>query len=200
MERWKEEKGSLTVEASFVFPIVFFVLLAVIYMCFYQVDKNNAGTIVHQAAEELAVSIKEQKMDEKQLKEHNLFYFLKTPTDMQKQAKILAEEQLTKKLMMGNVENVSVEAGYTKVVVSATVSMNIGISQIKEYFTGTPLQYKTSITVPVHNPSEFARIYDAMGELLDDVKGLKKVKEKLKSFKSVMPIKLSKGVALFFSS
>ena len=79
MKKWKEERGSMTVEASFVFPIVFFVLLAVIYMCFYQVDKNNAGTIVHQAAEELAVYMKEQEMDEKTLSEHNLFYFLKTP-------------------------------------------------------------------------------------------------------------------------
>lgn len=184
MKKWKEERGSMTVEASFVFPIVFFVLLAVIYTCFYQVDKNNAGTIVHQAAEELAVYMKEQEMDEKTLSEHNLFYFLKNTTDTQAKSKKQVEEQLTKQLMMGNVENVSVEAGYTKVTVSATVSMNIGISHIKEYFTGTPLQYKTSITVPVHNPSEFARIYDAMGEMLDDVKGFEEVKTKLKNLKS----------------
>lgn len=188
MERWKEERGSLTVEAAFVFPIVFFVLLAVIYMCFYQVDKNSAGTIVHQAAEEQAICMKEQielgkKKEKTQWAEHNLFYFLKDSTSVQKKTKEQVEEQLLEQLMMGTVENVSVEADYTKVTVSATVSMNIGISRIKEFFTGTPLQYQTSITVPVHNPSEFARIYDAMGEMLDNVKGFEKVKEKLKSLK-----------------
>lgn len=186
MERWKEERGSLTVEAAFVFPIVFFVLLAVIYMCFYQADKSNAGIIVHQAAEEQAVCMKEQielgkEKDEKSLSKHKLFYFLQSTSDVENKRKEQVKELLSDKLMVGTVENVSVEAGYTKVTVSATVSMNIGISRIKEFFTGTPLQYKTAITVPVHNPSEFARIYDAMGEMLDDVKGFQKVKEKLRN-------------------
>lgn len=190
VKKWKEERGSLTVEAAFVFPIVFFVLLAVIYMCFYQADKNNAGTIGHQAAEEQAVCMKEQiklgkEKDEKTLSEHNLFYFLQSTATAEKKRKEQVEEQLLDKVMMGDVEEVSVAAGYTKVTVSATISMNIGISRIKEFFTGTPLQYNTSITVPVHNPSEFARCYDAMGEMLDDVKGFKKIKEKLTSIKKV---------------
>lgn len=181
MERWKEERGSLTVEAAFVFPIVCFVLLAVIYMCFYQADKSSAGTIVHQAAEEQAVCMKEQVElgEEKSLSGHKLFYFLQSTTNAENKRKGQVEEQLLDKLMMGTVENVSVKAGYTKVTVSATISMNIGISRIKEFFTGTPLQYRTSVTVPVHDPAEFARIYDAMGEVLDDVKGLQKVKKKL---------------------
>lgn len=184
MEKWKEEKGSLTVEASFVFPIVLFVLLAVVYMCFYQVDKNNAGIIVHQVAEELAVCMKEQvelgkEKDDKSLTGHKLFYFLQSTSDVENKQKKQMKEQLSDKLMMGTVEGVSVEVGYTKVTVSATISINIGISRIKEFFTGIPLQYKTSIAVPVHNPSEFARVYDAMGEMLDGVKGFEKVQEKL---------------------
>lgn len=185
MERWKEERGSLTVEAAFVFPIVCFVLLAVIDMCFYQADKSNAGTIVHRGAEEQAVCMKEQVEfgGEKSLSKHQLFYFLQSTTEAENKRKGQVEEELFDKLMMGTVESVSVEAGYTKVTVSATISMNIGISRVKEFFTGTPLQYSTSVTVPVHNPSEFARIYDAMGELLDDRKGFQKVKDKLREMK-----------------
>lgn len=185
MERWKEESGSLTVEAAFVFPIVCFVLLAVMYMGFYQVDKSNVGTIVHQAAEEQAVCMKElvEFEEKKSFSKHQLFYFLQSTVETENKRKGQVEEELFDKLMMGTVESVSVEADYTKVTVSATISMNIGISRIKEFFTGTPLQYSTSVTVPVHNPSEFARIYDAMGEMLDDIKGFQKVKDKLREMK-----------------
>lgn len=184
MNKWKEERGSLSIEASFVFPIVFFVLLAVIYMCFYRVDKNNVRIIIDQAAEEQAVCMKEQiklgmEKDEQVLSEHMLFYFLQDTLDAEEDLQEQVKEQLMDRLMMGTVERVAVEVSYTKVTVIATISINIGISQIKEFFTGTPLQYQTSIVIPVHNPSEFARIYDSMGEVLDDIKGLETVKEKL---------------------
>ena len=66
-----------------------------------------------------------------------------------------------------------------------TVNVNIGVSQVKEYLTGTPLQYQITANAPVHNPAEFARGYMAMGETLDGVKGVNAVKEKLKELLKV---------------
>ena len=52
---------------------------------------------------------------------------------------------------------------------------------VKEYFTGTPLQYTIHAKIPVHNPSEFVRSYTVIGDTIDQIEGASAIKEKLRN-------------------
>ena len=60
MKERKLERGNLTVEAAFVFPIVFFALMAIIYMSHYMADKCKGQSVVDSYAQKQAICLKER--------------------------------------------------------------------------------------------------------------------------------------------
>ena len=60
MKKQKLEQGSMTVEAVFVFPIIIFVLIAILYMSHYMADKCKGQSIIDLYAQEQALCLKGQ--------------------------------------------------------------------------------------------------------------------------------------------
>lgn len=184
----KGERGSMTVEAAFVFPIVFFVVVALCYFTFYMCDRTIIQGTVQELVEKESICVKEdtvlgKKRDYSKISEKGIFYILK---DLSSQNTDLSKE-LTKqgkeKLNLGKITRVDTKVTHTEVEATITVETTIGVSQVKKYFTGTPLQYRVTVKTPVHNPAEFARGFKAVGETIDSVKGLKQLKNNLQDIK-----------------
>lgn len=191
MRKWKEESGSITVEAVFLFPMIFFILLAVIHFAYYQVDKTTVQTTADHFAKEQAVALKERvELGEQKkvadLSRHQLFCYMQGTGGKEDTLRQQIKKNLQGKLLNGDVEQIGVSVGYTEITVEVTVSFRVLVSQVKEYFTGTPLQYTQSISIPVHNPAEFARAYSALELALDDVGAFEKLKEQLRRIKNVL--------------
>lgn len=191
MKKWKEERGSITVEAVFLFPMVFFILFAVIHFAYYQADKTTVQTVADRLAKEQAVALKErvelgeQKMVE-DLSQHKLFCYVQGTGGKEDTLRQKIKEELQGRLMNGEVEQIKASVGYTEITVEVTVSSHILISQVKEYFTRTPLSYTERVSIPVHNPAEFVRAYSALELALDDVSAFEKLKEQIRKIKNVL--------------
>ena len=191
MKKWKEDRGSITVEAVFLIPMVFFILLAVIHFAYYQADKTTVQTTADRFAKEQAVALKErvelgEQKKVEDLLQHKLFCYVQGTGGKEETLRQKIKEDLQGKLLNGEVEQIRVSVGYTEITVEVTVSFRILVSQVKEYFTGTPLQYTQSISIPVHNPAEFARAYSALELALDDVGAFETLKEQLRRIKNVL--------------
>ena len=114
-----------------------------------------------------------------------VFYYLSDLSDQKSAFNKQLQSKAKSVLIVGNVSKVDSKVSHTKIEASVTVDINIGVSQVKEYLTGTPLQYQITANAPVHNPAEFARGYMAIGETLDGVKGVDAIKQKLKDLLKV---------------
>ena len=68
------------------------------------------------------------------------------------------------------------------------IKVNVGVSRVKEFFTGTPLEYQLKTKVPVHHSAEFVRGVTAMGETFSDIKGMEAIKEKLGKLLSILGV------------
>lgn len=192
MRKWKEERGSITVESVFLCPMVFFILFAVIHFAYYQADKTTVQTVADRLAREQAVALKErvelgEQKTVEDLSRHKLFCYVQGTGGKEDTLRQRIKEELKGRLMNGEVEQVKTSVSYTGITVEVTVSFRILISQVKEYFTGTPLKYTQRVSVPVHNPAEFVRAYSALELALDDVSAFEKLKEQLRKIKNVLP-------------
>lgn len=111
-----------------------------------------------------------------------LFYLsslTKEETELDKQVR----EQLAESLLMGEVSSVAAKVSYNSIIITAKIKLTIGISRVKEFFTGTPLEYTIDTKIPVHNPEEFIRAYTALAGTMDERKGEKNIKKRLREIK-----------------
>lgn len=183
----ENERGSMTVEAAFIFPIVFFVVLALCYFTFLMCERVKLQAAVNTLVQEQAVCVKDNTVIGKERNYANIldkgaFYYLSDLSEQKSAFNKQLQTQAKNTLILGNVSKVESKVSHTKIEATVIVHVNIGVSQVKEYLTGTPLQYQITANAPVHNPAEFARGYLAMGETLDGVKGVDAIKKKLKEF------------------
>lgn len=184
------ERGSMTVEAAFIFPIVFFIVLALCYFTFYMCDRVKLQSVVDGLAQNQAICVKDdttlgKKRDYANILEKGVFYYLSDLSGQKTSFNKNLQSQAKNSLILGKVTKVESEVSHTKIQAKVTVNVNIGIGQVKQYLTGTPLQYQITATAPVHNPAEFARAYLALGETMDSVKGVDSIKKNLKGLKKV---------------
>lgn len=188
MKERKLERGNLTVEAAFVFPIVFFALMAIIYMSHYMADKCKGQSVVDSYAQKQAICLKERydlgkEPDYNQILKKGVFFYLNSLSKEETNLANAVKKELSCQLLMGKVRNVNAKVSYGSVSITAKISITIGVSKVKEFFTGTPLEYTVSVKIPVHDPEEFARGYTAMDSTIDNVAGQNKIKKQLKKVK-----------------
>ena len=181
MKKQKLEQGSMTVEAVFVFPIIIFVLIAILYMSHYMADKCKGQSIIDLYAQEQALCLKGQyplgtSQNYTKILEKGVYFYLSSLTKE-------VREQLAESLLMGEVSSVAAKVSYNSIIITAKIKLTIGISRVKEFFTGTPLEYTIDTKIPVHNPEEFIRAYTALAGTMDEGKGEKSIKKKLREIK-----------------
>lgn len=184
------ERGSMTVETAFIFPIVFFVVLALCYFTFLMCERVKLQAVVNTLVQEQVVCVKDNTVLGKErnyanVLERGVFYYLSDLSEQKSAFDRQLQSQARNTLILGNVSKVESKVSHTKIEATVTINVNIGVSQVKEYLTGTPLQYQITANAIVHNPAEFARGYMAMGETLDGVKGVDTIQKKLKELLNV---------------
>lgn len=188
MKKQKLEQGSMTVEAVFVFPIIIFVLIAILYMSHYMADKCKGQSIIDLYAQEQALCLKgqyplETSQNYTKILEKGVYFYLSSLTKEETELDKQVREQLAESLLMGEVSSVAAKVSYNSIIITAKIKLTIGISRVKEFFTGTPLEYTIDTKIPVHNPEEFIRAYTALAGTMDEGKGEKSIKKKLREIK-----------------
>ncbi|MCR4801959.1 MAG: pilus assembly protein [Lachnospiraceae bacterium] len=190
MKKILNERGSITVEMTFIFPIVFFVLIAILYFSFYMMDKAKTQAKIDECALEQAICMKqgielEQDINKRDFSNHELFKFWTSNDKQEKALKKYTEKKLETALYIGKVVGVTVNITKTEIKISAKIKMNIALSNVKEYFTKTPLTYEVNVSQQIENSSEFVRIYEVFNEFFGGENGENVTKKQIDSIKEI---------------
>lgn len=143
MKKQKLERGSMTVEAVFVFPIIIFVLIAILYMSHYMADKCKGQSIIDLYAQEQALCLKGQyplgtSQNYTKILEKGVYFYLSSLTKEETELDKQVREQLAESLLMGEVSSVAAKVSYNSIIITAKIKLTIGISRVKEFLQGLP--------------------------------------------------------------
>lgn len=188
--KWKTQSGMITLEAMFVFPVVFFLVITLCYMTFYLNDYVRLQGIIENYAVEEGMCIKDS--DEllvapsyKERKSRGISYMF---GDLKKQQNSLAlalEKSIENEKIIGKLEQVTVKISGAKIDVTVEMSIDVGIPQVHTNMGGSPFRYSMNTTVWIHNPEEFLRAYTKLKDTWESTKGDKLIKEKLSEINKV---------------
>lgn len=182
-------KGSFTVEAALVFPIILFVIISLIYIGFYMHDKVYIKAVIDQAAMKEGMFVKHEsefsngKIAFEEINKRNIFDSLFGDLSSQKNVlESYLDIKLSRGMFIGVIKEIETEVTHSVIEIRVNVDMDIPFSLVREYFTGKSTDISVSSKVPIHNPAEYARLIEVVYDTSSNVKGFDQIKEKLREF------------------
>lgn len=154
----KRVQAGFTVEASFIIPLTFYIVFALLYVAFYLYDM----TVLQNC---LAESVWEQNVQEG-------YSF---SSSRKKQEKRAIEERFAEKttqaLHVLEIENIKVSAETLYFQMDVSVRLHITLPGSKVFLQGPTSKKKVVYKRKRICPMEFARAYKGVGEVITEAKG-----------------------------
>ena len=165
-------KGSMTVEATFLFPMIFFIILAILNMAFYFCDMCKVQGVLDQYAKRQAVCTKEHRSLEKErdyekIADTGIFWCMADTSQAEAELKAAVKEKIEEKSLVSKVEKVETQVTAQKVFVKVKIKCPLWIGNIKEWVSGVSLEYTLATEIMVHDPAEFVRVYTQLEQIND---------------------------------
>ncbi len=184
----KNIRGSLTVEAAFIMPMVIFIVFAIMYLTWYLHDTCRIRAAVDKTLHKAMMSVKHEtnistgETDYVNINSRGVFYlpFGSTRPDEDRILKNLNNE-LKDGLFLIRISNTEVSVDkfniYITVEADAAVSVKGGASFLKPN-----LKIKVQEKGQIHNPAEMLRLSEVVLDTASKIKGVEELKEKLDQF------------------
>ena len=154
----KRVQAGFTVEASFIMPLVFYIIFALLYVAFYLYDMT-----VLQGC--LAESVWEQNVQEG--------YLFSTAQKKQEKQEIENRfiEKTARSLHVLEIENIKVSAEMLYFQIEISVRLHITLPGSKVFLRGPTSKKIVTYKRKRICPMEFARAYKGIGEVITEAKG-----------------------------
>lgn len=152
-------------------PIVIFVIVSVIFMAFYLHDRSRVRNILDYGADigglyaRWECSQYGDKIYFEKIKEQPPFFRLTGRLD--RENRMLREwvrEKLHRNFYLSYSEEPEITITHQTVLIRMPVRLILPVKQVIPYFKRK--RYFEEARAAVHNPAEFVRIYDTLGELI----------------------------------
>ncbi len=155
---YKRVHAGFTVEASFIMPMIFYIIFALLYVAFYLYDM----TVLQDC---LAESVWEQNVQEG--------YSFSTSRKKQEKREIEDRfaEKTTGALHVLEIENMKVSAEVLDFQIEVSVRLHITLPGSKVFLRGPTSKKKVVYKRKRICPMEFARAYKGIGEVITEAKG-----------------------------
>ena len=184
----KDERGSITVEAVFVMPVVVFAISALIYLAFYLHDYCRITATVDMVLQKTSVAVKHEAelatgiVSYEDINGRGVFYMLLTDAkDMEEQIARFLEDELSKGLFICHITKSDVRVGKLGIKITVWARGNINLPMFKTAL-GKIMQINLERTYPVHYPAETIRSCELILDTGSKIKGTDKLKEILDKF------------------
>lgn len=184
-ESIQKDRGSITVEAAFVIPIVIFTVFALIYLAFYLHDYCRIQGTMDKVLHKATITIKHDadittgKVSYETIGSRGVFYLLTGDSNSEK-SEILEylSHELSKGLFITKIQNIQVEVG--KLSISASIKAEAQVTlpyfqRLFDQFTST----RINDSCPVHDPAETIRLAEVILDTGSDIKGVNELKDKI---------------------
>lgn len=182
------DRGSITVEAAFVLPIVILTVFALIYLTFYLHDICRIQALTDMTLHKAGITVKHEadiatgEVAYDSINDRGVFYILFGNSEKEEeQIQSYLMQQLKDGLFLTRISGVSVKADKFKIKISVKTVTEVslpGIRWLFEPFSNTIVAGEYS----VHNPAEAIRCTEVILETGSSIKGVDKIKEKLEAF------------------
>ncbi len=177
-------KGSFTVEAAFILPLIIFIIFTLVYLAFYLHDRNRMEGIVDQVLHKGAITVKHDadfdtgRVDYANIGNRGVLYPLTdNRTVEEKKIRDYLRQELSTGFFSTELTGIEVMVDAFKVSVTIEGEFHIPMKGILQYFYPG-----RNITVnalgPIHNPAEFIRISEVVLDTGSRIKGLEDLKDK----------------------
>ncbi len=180
-------KGSITVEAAFVMPVIFCVIFTLLYLAFYLHDKSKMQSTIDEALYKAGVSIKYEadidceEIKIEQLMEKSIFSVI---TGYGEEEEIEIEEYLEDKLQKGffllRVSSIEVTVKSTNISIEVAAKAG-NMLPLLNYLLRPITDLNLNNSFSIHDPAETIRGAEVILETGDKIKGVHKLLEFLKS-------------------
>jgi hypothetical protein len=186
--KYDSRKGSLTVEAAFVMPIVIFIIFATIYLAFYLHDRCVIQAMLDKTLHKAGISIKHAsdietgEVDYENIGDRGVFYLLFGNNNQEEtQIKEYLQQELTGRLFLCKIKSVEVEVNNFNLSVIVKAETDISLSGIKGLIDPLSL-IKMEGNYPIHNPAESIRRFEIIIDTGSQIKGVDTLKSKIEEF------------------
>lgn len=176
-------KGSFTIEAALILPIVLLVIMTLIYFAFFLHDRNRMQVIADKALHKATMSVKHLsdvrtgEVDYQQLNERGVSYWVAGATEGEElQREKYLEEEYKKGFFCTEVTGVKVTIGRQRITVFAEGRIHIPISGLMKYFR-FPKSMTITVEGSIHNPAELIRSCSVILETGQRIKNMDKLEE-----------------------
>lgn len=177
-------RGSFTVEAALLLPMIIFIIYSMVFLAFYLHDRNRLEGIVDMVLHKGALTLKHEadlpsgSVDYENIGDRGVFYLLIGETkEQEKEILEYLWEFSEKGLFFMEVTDIQVEVSKLKVKITLTGEFELPVKGILEFFhpdRTVTLEAERSI----HNPAEFMRMADVVLDTGSRIKGFQELKEK----------------------
>ena len=181
----KKIKGSFTVEAALVMPIVLFVITSLICLSFYLHDKCRIEGSVDKALFKASMTLKHNAdietgaVNYENINDRGVFYLLMGSTKVAEgNLQTFLEQELSGGLLSTEVTKITVKAGKLSASIAVEGEFKIPVSGVLDYFNPNP-KLVIEVNCPIHNPAEVLRISEVILDTGEKIKGMEALKRKL---------------------
>lgn len=175
-------RGSLTLEAAFVMPIILYSIFALIYLGFYLHDYCKIQGLVDRTLYK-AGAVLQKGMDPEsgalpyeQHREEGIFETITGSKERKETLYIYLERELSKGLFLSKVREITINTGYTTVSAIVLVETKVSLPGIQPLFRKlSKVEIKEEEIL--HNPAESIRKYEVILETASEIKGADQLKK-----------------------
>jgi Flp pilus assembly protein TadG len=184
----KGMKGSLTVEAALIMPLVIFMLFALMYITFYLHDRCRIQGAVDKALYKAMLTIKHEadistgETDYENINTRGVFYQLFGDTKPDEdQILELINNELKGRLLLVKIKAATVTADKFNITVTTRAEAAVSLKGAGSFLTWLP-EIKVQEKGEIHNPQELIRIAETVLDTGSKIKGVAAFLEKLEGF------------------
>jgi hypothetical protein len=181
----KSVRGSVTVEAALVMPLVVFIIFALLYLAFFLHDKSRIQSVVDKSLHKAALTVKHEAdissgtVYYEDINDRGVFYLPFGSTEEEKY-KIwdYVSRELQSGLLTAIITNIKVNVGKFNIQITVEADMPVSLPGIRQ-FLKTLSKIKVAESSQIHNPAEQIRVSEVILDTGLKIKGAEALKKKL---------------------
>lgn len=181
-------KGSYTVEAALILPIILFIIIGLLYLGFYLHDKVKVQSVIDDTATrgreliQFETDLETGLIDYSSHQNRSFLYpYFTDFKEKENKNKIntYLMKQLNTGLFITKVDSVAVSASSNMIHILVGGHMDIPFREVKQLFTNGGLPFTNENKIEIHHSVEFIRIFEVFSGAAEKVEFIDEILQSL---------------------